>query len=476
VLTEEKREVLENCFKEILTTNQQEEEDEKIEKLEDFNKNMDQEEEEILERKKSYISHTLVEGLTNYMGCKEKRKKKQDDGDDPPIRLGTRLKTTKVKRNGSSKEPVMEEEDTEFNMSMPSETPYIDYKNTVYCKVLTPFADTDTNKMISMYRDVKQDLLELFEGLTLEGWEDTCKIIKKAFDEFASEEAEEKYIEEEKKKMMETGVKREIAKEYIERKKWFNTITILWTEESNIFRWINKALFLDVVKLVFKTEEPPKYFEKAFPGLSADFYATVLEKCAKFMILLNMYIEEQSDRSISTRLYRGLNCTALKYADIGEKYRFVQYTASSLKLTEAKKFLEYSDVKKKTIFQIDKPKDCKTTAWIVGTNYGKSRIPDEKEYLTIPYSVFTLEASNANYYGNLKDIEDGRRRDIEIGTTIVDRRTISQELKMFIDKTKNKIKKKREKLDEFTYCELKLEKGKVNKSKGKVFIGNMFNF
>jgi hypothetical protein len=122
------------------------------------------------------------------------------------------------------------------------------------------------------------------------------------------------------------------------KKKCFNTITALWSSKTNIHKWINKALFFDVVKLVQMTDETPKYFQKVFPVSDPNFYITVLKKLARFMALLNLYIKQEAYIDKREDLFRSIDCTALKYAELEEKYCFIQYTASSLKFNEAKKF------------------------------------------------------------------------------------------------------------------------------------------
>jgi accessory colonization factor AcfC len=57
------------------------------------------------------------------------------------------------------------------------------------------------------------------------------------------------------------------------------------------------------------------------------------------MALLNLHIKQEVEIGKEENLFRGINCTALKHAEPGERYRFIQYASSSVDFEQAKKFL-----------------------------------------------------------------------------------------------------------------------------------------
>jgi hypothetical protein len=88
VITEEKRKKLENSVKILLQNKREETLDNKVVKLEDFAISEALDEEIGIEKKKSYISHTLVEGMINYLDCEEKRGEKIDYIERPEVAGG----------------------------------------------------------------------------------------------------------------------------------------------------------------------------------------------------------------------------------------------------------------------------------------------------------------------------------------------------------------------------------------------------
>jgi hypothetical protein len=322
VITEEKREKLENSFKILLQNNLEETEDDKAEKLEDFAKSEALDEEKGIEKKKSYISHTLVEGMIYYLDCEEERGEEIKYLERPEVAGGNYKKA----RNKD------ESEGDQFTLSLPTEIPFIPFKETQYFKIKGEYNEMSPYELMLSYKEVENDLLDIFkheeEEKSFYYLEPTCKAISKIFKKYGNKSAEEKYEKEIQEIQEISGAP--LDSEYLmHKKKCFNTITALWSSDTNLFRWINKVLFLDVVKLVLKKDETPKYFEKAFPGCDLNFYETVLKKSARFMALLNLYISQEADIGKKESLFRGINCTALKHAEPGEKYCFIQYSASS---------------------------------------------------------------------------------------------------------------------------------------------------
>jgi hypothetical protein len=61
-------------------------------------------------------------------------------------------------------------------------------------------------------------------------------------------------------------------------KSWekFDIVSRIWTYQCNIFKWINAALFLDFLNLVFGGKTP-NFFKYSFPAREVNYYEKILE-------------------------------------------------------------------------------------------------------------------------------------------------------------------------------------------------------
>lgn len=119
----------------------------------------------------------------------------------------------------------------------------------------------------------------------------------------------------------------------LHKKYKYDTITWIWTNDSNIYKFINKAIFLDWLFLYEKCTDE-KFKDVLFPDEKEDFYQQIIRRSLKYMIMLNWFIKEkwkytneEQDKDIS--LYRGIDHTAFNWAKKGEKYRFLSYQSCS---------------------------------------------------------------------------------------------------------------------------------------------------
>lgn len=134
--------------------------------------------------------------------------------------------------------------------------------------------------------------------------------------------------------------------------------------DSNLYKWINKALFLDALRLLFSTEIP-EFFAFAFEGKSKDFYRTVIKHSAKYMSLLNSFIENKSQHyREELPLYRGMSISACKDFDQDMVYRFINFQSCSSNLNVVFKNFLPKEALHKTLYLIRKPKLCPAVAQI----------------------------------------------------------------------------------------------------------------
>jgi hypothetical protein len=96
------------------------------------------------------------------------------------------------------------------------------------------------------------------------------------------------------------------------------------------------------------------------------------------------------------------------------------------------------------LFSIRKSTNCKSVAKLVGQYCGKSDFSNEHEFLSCPYSVFTLKGVIAAYY------ENGSKKDYKVG---IDRSLVNS-ISKGIDEEIELIKE--DKNHEFTYCEIEM--------------------
>jgi hypothetical protein len=135
------------------------------------------------------------------------------------------------------------------------------------------YNEEEFDNLMLNYKKVKNELLEIFEHEEEKKDHDTvttCESIKNKFDEYGNQEAEEKYKKEIQE--MPENIRTSKTSEYwMLKKKCSNTITALWSSKTNIFEWINRALFFDVLKLVFMKDETPNFLKKLSLGVIPTF-------------------------------------------------------------------------------------------------------------------------------------------------------------------------------------------------------------
>lgn len=224
----------------------------------------------------------------------------------------------------------------------------------------------------------------------------------------------------------------------------FNTVTRIWTSRSNFFKWINQALFLDVLKVAIGGDTP-EFFNGSFPGKEADYYMKIIQKWEKFMSLLNLFITNKSVKTKNWTLFRVVGdwSSIINAAEQG-RYRFIQYSASSEILG---KTLETFAKNKETVsvYYITKPDNCAVWGKIEGDGYGKSKFPNEKEHLIAPYAIFTLEKTTTNV-DEIDDYEEESKVQVR-------------------DVVSDHIEKQRIKPKTFTYAKIVLKEWEVKGNK-----------
>jgi hypothetical protein len=255
---------------------------------------------------------------------------------------------------------------------MPSDTPFLDFTKTEYSKLMKQLESDD----ITLEKAI-DDLKKCFEGFLtrnmIEDWIDNV-------DDISNKEAEESASDNRTTR----------SSSNFEAVRTYNIVSMIWTTESNIYKWINKALFLDVLQLLFD-DDVPDFFELAFKKSNNEFYKDVIKHSAKYMHLLNSFIEDKSSYWNSDKtLYRGMKISAYKDFDQDMVFRFINYQSCSKSLEVVfDKFIP-GDSKNVSLYGIHKPIGSIDVAEICNGEFGMSFYGNEQEFLIKPQTPFKI--------------------------------------------------------------------------------------
>jgi len=180
-----------------------------------------------------------------------------------------------------------------------------------------------------------------------------------------------------------------------------NIIMTVWKNEGKLFRYINIALFLDVVREILDIDIP-EYYEYAFSDEKKpkDYYITVIKHSVQFILLMKETINSSISTCPQIDLFRGINWPTLENSIEGKTYMFLNFQSSSESRKQPwKKFM--GENPKVSILKVRRGERWQNTARFYALD-GTGKFPEEKEWLTMPYSKFTL-----NKYINL-DLQNGK--------------------------------------------------------------------